>query len=139
MPINFPDSPTLNQTYTYNTRTWIWDGVKWNILSSTNSPWADTVYTVSYSSTPAFDMNNGLIQKIVLTGNVTSSTISNAVQGQRLTLMISQDGVGGRTFVWPTNIFGEMTIGSGANETSIQTFICHDGTNFISESLGTIV
>ena len=30
MPSNFPTSPTVGQTYTYNSRTWIWDGSSWN-------------------------------------------------------------------------------------------------------------
>jgi hypothetical protein len=29
MPINFPDSPTLNQQFTVGLRTWIWDGTVW--------------------------------------------------------------------------------------------------------------
>lgn len=32
MPINFPDSPTLNQTYTFNGVTWTWNGLSWTIL-----------------------------------------------------------------------------------------------------------
>jgi hypothetical protein len=37
MPIDFPNTPTLNQTYTVGTRTWIWDGTLWNLTSSTSS------------------------------------------------------------------------------------------------------
>jgi hypothetical protein len=29
--MNFPANPTLNQTYTYGTRTWKWDGTTWNL------------------------------------------------------------------------------------------------------------
>lgn len=29
MPINFPNSPTLNQTYTYLGQTWTWNGTYW--------------------------------------------------------------------------------------------------------------
>ena len=31
MPLNFPNSPTVNQEYTLNNITWIWDGTVWNI------------------------------------------------------------------------------------------------------------
>lgn len=34
MPANFPDSPTLNQTYTYNSATWLWDGTVWTVVAS---------------------------------------------------------------------------------------------------------
>lgn len=29
MALNFPDSPSLNDTYTFNGNTWIWDGTVW--------------------------------------------------------------------------------------------------------------
>jgi hypothetical protein len=31
MPIDFPDSPTLNQLFTVNNQTWRWDGSVWRI------------------------------------------------------------------------------------------------------------
>ena len=37
MAINFPDSPTPNDTFTDGGRTWIWDGTTWKIYSSTSS------------------------------------------------------------------------------------------------------
>lgn len=33
MPINFPTGPTVNQTYTYNDRTWTWNGQYWYVSS----------------------------------------------------------------------------------------------------------
>ena len=41
MAINFPASPTANQTYTFNGRTWTWNGVGWQATGSTGL----TVYT----------------------------------------------------------------------------------------------
>jgi hypothetical protein len=34
MPLNFPNSPSLNQTYTVGSSTWTWDGTVWNAISS---------------------------------------------------------------------------------------------------------
>lgn len=34
MPLNFPDSPTLNEIYTSGSNSWQWDGTVWNALSS---------------------------------------------------------------------------------------------------------
>ena len=31
MPLNFPTSPSLNDTYTFNNKTWIWNGNAWAI------------------------------------------------------------------------------------------------------------
>lgn len=32
MPINFPDSPSLNDTHTVGDKTWTWDGTAWNVV-----------------------------------------------------------------------------------------------------------
>ena len=34
MALNFPNSPTPDQTYTLGTRTWTWDGTAWNLTSA---------------------------------------------------------------------------------------------------------
>ena len=33
--IDFPNSPTLNQTFTSGVQTWSWDGVSWNLVIAT--------------------------------------------------------------------------------------------------------
>lgn len=39
MPIiDFPSSPSVNQTYTFEGRTWKWNGVGWQIFNSSISP-----------------------------------------------------------------------------------------------------
>jgi hypothetical protein len=83
--------------------------------------------TIAFSATPTF--NAGSVSKfyISLSGNVTSSTLSGAVKDQLLIFVISQDGVGSRSFSWPTNVKGQA-IASGAGLTSTQAF-SYDGTN----------
>ena len=93
------------------------------------------VNTVTFSATPTFDASLGNTQKITLTGNVTSSTLSNAATGQTINFVICQDGTGSRTFVWPTNVLGGMTIGSTLSKCSAQDFI-FDGTNAYALSAG---
>ena len=36
MALSFPNSPTLNQTYTLGARSWIWNGTSWNIVTTTS-------------------------------------------------------------------------------------------------------
>ena len=91
--------------------------------------------TVSFSSTPAFNANAANTFKITLTGNVTSSTLSNAAGGEQIHFIICQDGNGNRTFVWPSNVKGGMTIGSTASKCNAQNFI-FDGTNAYALSPG---
>lgn len=37
MPIDFPNSPAVNDTFTSGTRTWKWDGTVWSIVVPTGS------------------------------------------------------------------------------------------------------
>ena len=102
---------------------------------------ADTsgISAVSFSATPTF--NAGLFANpvftITLTGNVTSSTISNATSGQIITFVIKQDATGSRTFAWPANSKGSSVIGSDANSVSVQSFV-YDGTNWRATSPGQV-
>jgi hypothetical protein len=81
------------------------------------------VNTVSFSSTPAFDASLGNTQQITLAGDVTSSTLVNASAGEFLYFIICQDAGGNRTFAWPANVRGGMTIGTTASTCSAQAFV----------------
>lgn len=37
MAINFPDSPSVNDTHTVNGRTWVWDGTAWKLSGTVNN------------------------------------------------------------------------------------------------------
>jgi len=50
MPVNFPLSPTLNQTYTSGTTTWEWNGTTWD-LRPNNSPTFSSVTSTSATIT----------------------------------------------------------------------------------------
>ena len=87
---------------------------------------------VTFSATPAFDASLGNSFKLTLTGNVTSSTISNAQTGQFITLLLCQDGTGSRTIAWPSNFKlagGAFTLTTGANKCDSVTAL-YDGSNW---------
>jgi hypothetical protein len=106
-----------------------------NTLIRKGGSLSPAVNTVTFSATPTFDASLGNTQKITLTGNVTSSTLSNATTGQQIDFLICQDGTGSRTFVWPTNVLGGMTIGSTLSKCSAQSFR-YDGTLTKAYALG---
>jgi hypothetical protein len=87
-----------------------------------------TLTTVTFSATPTFDASTASTFKLTLTGNVTSSTLSNAVAGEPLAFEICQDATGGRTFVAPATVQGFLPISSTANACSLEVFY-FDGTN----------
>jgi hypothetical protein len=47
--INFPSSPALNQTYSFNNRTWIWNGSGWKVVTP-NMPTVGTLSDVVLTS-----------------------------------------------------------------------------------------
>ena len=74
MPIAFPPSPTLGQTYPYNGKTWRWMGARWSAVSqfppeSTSAPntfqsavlqgWRETLVTPAPN--PVTNMNGVLL------------------------------------------------------------------------------
>lgn len=91
-----------------------------------------TLATVAFSATPIFDASTASTFKLTLTGNVTSSTLTNGVAGEPLAFEICQDATGGRTFVPPANVQGWVTIPIGANACVLETFI-YDGASAMAD------
>lgn len=70
---------------------------------------------VAFSATPTFNAAIASTFKITLAGNVTSSSLSGAQAGQILIFRITQDGTGGRSFVWPATVLNPDPVDGGAN------------------------
>ena len=84
-----------------------------------------------FNATQTINASLGDIFQLTLTGNVTSSSITNALAGQSLSIALTQDGGGGHTFAWPSNVKlsgGSVTL-SGANKRDVLIFY-YDGTNW---------
>lgn len=78
---------------------------------------------VPYSATPVFNASLGQEFKIVLTGNVVSSTVINTTTGPAiLAFRIVQDPTGGRVFTWPASVRNAGTIDATSNARSLQLF-----------------
>src|SRR5438445_818665 len=60
--------------------------------------------TVTFSATPAFNLDTSTSKFMTLTGNVTSSTITGGVAGATYTFRICQDGAGLHSFAWPASV-----------------------------------
>lgn len=74
MPINFPSSPSVNQTYTYNNQTWVWNGTAWNL---------NTIPTV----TTATNLSGGAANSIPYqTATSTTGMLAAGSEGQVLTV-----------------------------------------------------
>ena len=89
----------------------------------TNADVLPGLVTVAYSATPAFNAALSAGFDITLTGNVTSSTITGQFFGELIAFVIVQDATGGRTFAWPSNVYGAGAIGLAPNAISVQLFL----------------
>lgn len=85
--------------------------------------------TQAFSATPTFDANGVAAFQMTLTGNVTSSTVTNPTEAQQLGFVICQDATGARTFAWPANFLNPPTVIRVASYCTRANFT-FDGTNW---------
>lgn len=81
---------------------------------------------VPYSATPTFTITaQTILFRITLTGNASAQPLTavGIIPPAFVTFEITQDGAGGHTFAWPANSVGGATIGSTANQVTVQSFI----------------
>lgn len=92
------------------------------------------INTVSFTATPTFNFNNGNVQEMVITGDVTSLAVSNKVNGGTYIIFLVQDGTGGHSMPTPAASFGTKTANSAdfdttANAVNIVTINVRSGGN----------
>lgn len=80
--------------------------------------------TVTDAASVTFDASASNSFFCTLSQNTTLTAISNGTKGQRITICITQDGTGGRTFSFPSTVKGWSNIGTDANSVSLQDFLC---------------
>jgi hypothetical protein len=120
--------PTKLETANYGT-------VGWNAIYSSNFQkindylkkfnWSIT--TITYSASITVDWNASDVQIVTLTGNATIN-FSNPRSGGKYVLLVKQDGTGGRTITWGSNIVCGLQPKSTANSITAFFFI-YDSTN----------
>jgi len=78
-----------------------------------------TPVAVAYAATLAIDASKSNLIKVgTLTGNVTTMTISNGVEGQFLSIRFKQDATGSRTVALPAGAKVDGTPATAANRTN---------------------
>lgn len=95
--------------------------------------YSESVYALTYATTLAPDVtNNGNVQKVTLTGNVTINAFTNPVAGQSVTLIIQQDATGSRTLTSTMKFAnGNKTLTTTASAIDV-LHIFYDGTNYLA-------
>lgn len=94
--------------------------------------------SVASSTTPTFSTATRE-STTVLSGNVTTFTLSAGAAGQEKTLTFCQNGTGGFTVTPPANVHGFMTVGITASKCSSQHFTYNSiQTAWLSDSSGVV-
>jgi len=115
MSINFPNSPSLNQLYTYDNKTWEWNGIYWEVYSALTS-YITSAYTSGDGVSNIFGISNG---NIVLK-SFSGFNINIVDSGNKLTFSASTSSIfTGGTVSGPTNFVG----GLSANTISATTYL----------------
>jgi plastocyanin len=114
MPINFPNTPSINNTYTSENTTWIWNGSVWNVVTS--------------STAVVIPANNGF-QKISVAGqsDVTADTLEDTltlVAGTNTTITTNS----------PANSVTISAVGGGATSNSFATIAVSGQNDVVADS-----
>jgi hypothetical protein len=83
---------------------------------------------IAYDPILEFDLSVSPNWVVVLTGNVTSSSVINGEAGQTIITQIIQDSVGGHTFTFPSNFQSAPELPKKPNTTNV-LFWWYDGAN----------
>lgn len=100
--------------------------------------YVETVHTESITGSYNINLDNGNVQSLTLTGNVTLDFIGEAGAGfkDRLTLLLTQDATGGRVITWPGSvqwIGGSQNFVTTPSTTEVVSLFTTDGgTNWLA-------
>ena len=106
-----------------------------------NMTYDENIHTITYGANITPEPTDGPIQQILLTGNVNFQGFATEIEGATITLVITQDGTGNRTFTEVLDSNGRMlfaggtsTLSTGANAIDIMTITFIGGIYFASLS-----
>jgi hypothetical protein len=90
MAINFPDSPSLNDTHSYGGNTWKWDGESWvslGAITSSNPTATRDIFTgdgntttFTLSTTPSAESQTLIFVDAVIQSNAAYSLANNQIE-----------------------------------------------------------
>lgn len=118
----------------------------WNLVTITRRTRIDCLYgatnVATDASTVTFDCSVASVHRVTLGGNRTLA-LSNDLDDQRITLILKQDGTGGRTVTWFSGITwmtdggAAPTLAAGANKRTIVLVLRESSDVYLGWNLGT--
>lgn len=92
------------------------------LLTQADLAFITKILTVPWSATPTFDASQSWQFYMLLTGNITSSSLINVSPGQKITFVWQQDSVGNRAVAYPAIVHGWGAPMPNSNYVTIQVF-----------------
>ena len=135
MAINFPNSPTTNETHTASGKTWKWDGTSWNLESNASNytlpiATASALGGIKIGDRLTIDASTGVLDADVQSGGGGGSGLQNIVEDTTPqlggTLDTNNHGIN-----FADNV--EMRLGTG-NGAGGDGRIKHDGSKFLIDN-----
>jgi plastocyanin len=112
MPIDFPSTPSVNQTYASAGTTWIWTGSVWNVVSADTTitlPSQNTFSRIAVSGQPNLDADSATDTLTVIAG--TNITITTDASQDSITINSTASGSGGTA----SNSFSTIAVAGQTN------------------------
>ena len=132
MSINFPSNPDIDDEYTFNEKTWIWNGSKWNFLGAVPDP----LKVANYHETPGtftgstLELETGNVFEHTISANTTYVFANPPATGTAFGFTLKVTVSGTRTITWPTSVnwpSGDAPEAPADGETAVYVFYTTDG------------
>lgn len=100
-------------------------------IQLSSGQWYENWFAITFNATLPINWNNGNKQRVTLTNNITSLSITNAQPGATYFLEFTQDATGNRTITFPTSFkfngataATDKTLSTTGNAVDLYQFIC---------------
>ena len=140
MPISYPSSPTVGQTYSYGSSTWQWNGYAWDNISSSSSYYqtVSSAATTGVAGTPVTqrtklnfvnatvtDDSTNNQTNVILTGGA-SVTISDTAPSSPSAGNLWFKSSTGQTFIYYSSVWVEIGATGGTTATVVSANVLPD-------------
>ena len=130
MSVDFPDTPTIGQIYTFGSNEWEWSGVKWVSVSPTTLKLVNYQETVGTITGSTVNLATGNVFSHTVGANTTYVFSNPPTTGTAYGFTLKVTASGTRTITWPASVdwaAGTAPDAPASGETDVFVFFTIDG------------